>query len=335
MPILNRDDPNSLFLQDSTSDTSSETQFTTDLNSDIDIPFEFSEKNESEKLAFEILSAPSDLQNCNIIQTCLRDFFNRKFFEEGLFFSQWDHKDMIYQLTQELDGSIHTCLYIAANAQGIHFPFTSSKGNQNDGFPHLSKSGRTSKLFKGRTQCEVGFCKNPKSWIESKNHRQRRSYAHRQRHTTDNGIDFSDTNNLRDVSFKVNSPQLVNTQLQSSGVQKMRGWCMLCYVVLERKKYGDKVLNKIGEQISKIKGMESRIQALLKFAIARQEPFRISKRLFNRKDSWYMPNVQLYMSKNPVFKAHIQSMYTTSSDISDDSDISEPSEVDVDSMDVG
>lgn len=258
---------------------------------DSDVLFELSEKSEEEKFAYDILAIPDELNDCNIIKTRLQEYFDRKFFDENLFFDQWNHRDMIFELTNALDGSIHTCLYIAANTHGAHTLVRPIEKNRTVSTNHGQHGRGRSKTLKGRTQCDVGFCKNPKNWIENKNKRQRRSYSHKN---------------------KVPRPECGSPEDSMSDVtplmNRTRGWCMLCYVILRLDKYTKAFLDEVGEKISKIKGMDNRILALLKFAIEHNEPFRVSKRLFNKNDSWYMRSVQLYLSGNVDFKAHVQSI---------------------------
>lgn len=217
-----------------------------------------------EEVASLLLNSPPAFQNVNIIQTKVREFFQRRLGDHDMFFSRWNLSDMICELTQELDTSVHTCLYIAASTQGSHSTRRETSGN----------AQAAPRVMKGRIQCIVGFCKNPRQWIQSKNQRQRRSH--------------------QQASAQVGAPS--------------RKWCMLCYVVLERKKYGDQALNELGARISKIKGMENRIIALLQFAIERHEPFRVSKRLFNAADVWHSGSVQRYLSSTPRFASHVRAV---------------------------
>lgn len=219
-------------------------------------------KLDPEQVARLLLTSPPVFQDVNIIQSKVRDFFQRRLGDNDMFFSRWNLSDMICELTQELDTSVHTCLYIAASTQGTQ------------GMRRSALRNPTPRAAKGRTQCVVGFCKNPQHWIQSKNKRQRRSHQ----------------------------PSI------EEAAQSSRKWCMLCYVVLERNKYGDPALNQLGSRISKIKGMDNRIIALLQFAIERHEPFRISKRLFNSQDVWHAESVQRYLSNTPRFAEHVRAV---------------------------
>lgn len=82
------------------------------------------------------------------------------------------------------------------------------------------------------------------------------------------------------------------------------GWTLLAYVILDKRAFPPARFKAFAAEITAIKGLDARVEALINFGLAHGLPVRVAPCVLEKGSRWFMPPVQRRLSACAPFVAY-------------------------------